>query len=78
MADEVRLIAKKIIELVALLGDVPATDFAQHLHYKASCSRRAAEFTERYSLNLGSPWPGDDPNPSSAMLAEFAMPTQLA
>ncbi|KPM46112.1 hypothetical protein AK830_g409 [Neonectria ditissima] len=78
MADEAKPIAKKIIELVGLLGHMPATDFAQRLHYKASRSRRAAEFKEHNSLDLGSSWPGDDPNPSSAMLAEFAVPTQLA
>lgn len=79
MSDEAKPIAKKIIELVGLLGHIPITGFAQRLHYKASRSRRASELKEQNnSLDLGSPWPGDDPNPSHPMLAGFAVPVQLA
>jgi hypothetical protein len=78
MDAEAKPIAKKILELINVLKPAPVTSFAQRLHFKAYCSLRATEFRDDKTLDKGSPWPDNDPSPSSANLANFSRATQLS
>ncbi|KAJ5587160.1 uncharacterized protein N7459_002925 [Penicillium hispanicum] len=78
MDDDAKSIAEKIIQLVGVLGQIPTTDFTRRLHYKASRSQRAAEFELNETLDLGSIWPGDDPDPDAGGLGEFSVPQEIS
>lgn len=76
--DTNRTISKKLVELTAFLHSLTTTDFAGRLHYKVTRTRRAIEFKENNTLDMGNPWPGDDDRPSSSMLAQFLVHENLA